>query len=581
MDILRKYKEVSYELPETILTWHLYGAGLENFGRDRKPVELPMPEYGPDELLVRIDAVGICFSDIKVINQGNQHPRVVGRNLETDPVTLGHEAAVTVVGVGDELKDKFRVGDRFIVQADVFFRGVSMAFGYALPGAQTQFQVIGREMLEGDEGCYLIPMKDTTGYSEAALTEPWACVVASYRITRRPSIKPGGTLWIIGTGEDDCDYSLDLEEDPKLVIATDLAWPMLDQLRFWAEAGRFELQKTKSFDSLDLDKLAAGNGGFDDIIVLGASGEVIEKAAKYLAKQGIMNIVSCHPHEAKAKVDIGKVHYWNHSYLGTTSRHIREGYELVRVPSELKPDGIAWFIGAGGPMGQMHVQRAVELKNGPKKILATDIDTARLNSVVERFSQIAAQRGAELRAVNPNEMDKAEYEKLLQEFTGGRGFDDIVVLAPVAALVEQAVPHLAEQGLMNIFAGVPIGTIAELDLACVYMRQARFVGSSGSRISDLKDTLDAAESGQLSTDMSVAAIGGMEASWDGMLAAKEGRFPGKIVIYPQITGLELTALPDLKDRLPNVYAKLTHGMFWNREAEEELLRTMLRLGGSQ
>jgi hypothetical protein len=60
-----------------------------------------------------------------------------------------------------------------------------------------------------------------------------------------------------------------------------------------------------------------------------------------------------------------------------------------------------------------------------------------------------------------------------------------------------------------------------------------------------------------------------------MLAVKEMKFTGKVVIYPQIK-LGLTALPDLKEKLPNVYAKLTDGMFWNREAEDELLRTLLK-----
>ena len=39
---------------------------------DGKPIEVPMPVYGPDELLVRHDACGICFSDIKVIRQGQE-----------------------------------------------------------------------------------------------------------------------------------------------------------------------------------------------------------------------------------------------------------------------------------------------------------------------------------------------------------------------------------------------------------------------------------------------------------------------------------------------------------------------------
>lgn len=572
-DTVQEYKQATNQLRDKILTWHLFGAGMENFGRDKKPIELPMPTYNPDELLVRVDAVGICFSDIKVINQGDQHPRLTGRNLEKNPVTLGHEPSVTVVGVGDQLKDKYKVGDRFIVQADVFYGGKSMAFGYVLAGAQTQYQVLTKELLQGDEGAYLLPLKDSTGYAEAALTEPWACVVASYRITRRPTIKAGGLLWIIG-GCQDGDCVLDLPVDPRMVVATDLDWPMLDQLQFWSEAGRFELKKTPTFEDIDFVSFAEKYGTFDDIIILGANADTIEDAAEFVGKQGIMTIIAGEPMSRPVKIDVGKVHYQNHSYLGTTSHHIGEAYAPVRVPSELS-NGVAWFIGAGGPMGQMHLPRALELPDGPKKVLATDIDTARLQSLKERFLPIAARRGIQLDVVNPNEMSADDFGKFLNEFTGGKGFDDIVVLAPVAALIEQAVPHLADHGLMNIFAGVPIGTIASLDLTGVYTKQARFVGSSGSKLSDMKDTLSAAESGALNTNTSVAAIGGIDASWDGMLATKERRFPGKIIIYPQINGLPLTAVQDLKDKLPNVYAKLTDGLFWNNEAEEELLRSML------
>ena len=574
MDILKTYKEVAHNLPDKILTWHLFGAGMESFGKDKQPIELPMPKYGPDELLVRVDAVSICFSDIKVINQGDKHPRLVGRDLVKDPVTLGHEAAVTIVGVGENAKDRFSIGQRFTVQADVFVGGKSMAFGYVLPGGQTQYQVIGKEMLDGDEGCYLLPMQDATGYAEAALAEPWACVVASYKINRRPTIKSGGSLWIIGNPGDDGDYSIDMDIDPKLVLATDVQWPVLDQLNFWAEAGRFELKKTSAFKSLDFEAVEKEYGSFDDIIILGPDADHIERSAPFLAKHGMMNIVGSRPLERTTEIDVGKVHYQNHSYVGTTSKHVALAYELIRMPSELKPGGTAWFIGAGGPMGQMHVQRAVEMADGPKKVIATDVDTARLNSVKERFAPVAARNGVELIAANPNEMDGEDIDRMLKQFTDGRGFDDIVMLAPVPALIEQAAQYLADQGLMNVFAGVPIGTIVSLDLNDVYTRQVRFVGSSGSKVSDMLDTLHATESGQISTNTSVAAIGGIGASWDGMLAAKEGRFPGKILIYPQIN-LELTAVQDLKGKLPNVYAKLTDGMFWNREAEAELLKTML------
>jgi L-sorbose 1-phosphate reductase len=577
MTDLNKYKEVDYKLPDKILTWHLYGAGMENFGRDKKPDELPMPAYGPDQLLVRVDAISICMSDIKVINQGNTHARLTGRDLASNPVTLGHEAAVTIVGVGEQMKDKYKVGERYIVQADVFVKGVSMAFGYVLPGGQTQYQVVGQEILNGDEGCYLIPMQEDTGYAEAALAEPWACVVASYGISRRAANKPGGKLWVICASGDTCDYDFDLKKTPEVIVATGLCPPMLAKVKAFAADKGSQLVESFDFASLDMESFAGQYGPFDDIVMLGADAEKLEKAAALLGPHGIMSILAQKPLAGPVKIDIGKVHYKNHSYLGTAGKAVSEAYAPIRTPSELKPGGTAWFIGAGGPMGQMHTQRAVEMENGPKKVIATDVDTARLNSVKERFAPIAERNGVDFRVVNPKEMSKEEFDALLNEFTGGRGFDDIVVLAMIPALIEHAAPFLAEQGLMNVFAGLPIGTIVSLDMSPVYMKQIRFVGSSGSKLSDMVDTLHAAESGQLSTNTSVAAIGGMEASWNGMLAAKEGRFPGKVVIYPQVRSLELTAVQDLKDVLPNVYAKLTDGMFWNREAEAELLRTCAKI----
>ncbi len=577
MTDLRKYKEVDYKLPDRILTWYLYGAGLESFGEDKKPIERPMPEYGPDQLLVRVDAISICFSDIKVINQGNKHPRITGRDLVNDPVTLGHEAAVTVVGVGEQIAGKYKVGERYIIQADVFVNGVSMAVGYVLPGGQTQYQVVGQEVLNGDEGSYLLPMQEDTGYAEAALAEPWACVVASYRIGRRAVNKPGGKLWVICASSDTCDFELDLAEAPGTIVATDLCAPMLEKAKALAASSGSQFIESFDFASLDMESFAEQYGPFDDIIMLGADAEKLEKAATLLAPHGIMGILGDKPLSGPVQIDIGRVHYQNHSYLGATGKKASEAYAPLRTPSELKPGGTAWFIGAGGPMGQMHTQRAVEMENGPRKVIATDVDTARLNSVKERFAPIAARNGVDFRVVNPKEMSPEEFDALLNEFTDGKGFDDIVVLAPVPALIEHAEPFLAEQGLMNVFAGLPIGTIVSLDMTPVYTKQIRFVGSSGSRVSDMLDTLHAAESGQLSTNTSVAAIGGMEASWDGMLAAKEGRFPGKVVIYPQVCGLGLTAVQDLKNVLPSVYAKLTDGMFWNREAEAELLRTCAKI----
>jgi D-arabinose 1-dehydrogenase-like Zn-dependent alcohol dehydrogenase len=157
-----------------------------------------------------------------------------------------------------------------------------------------------------------------------------------------------------------------------------------------------------------------------------------------------------------------------------------------------------------------------------------------------------------------------------------RGFDDIVVLAPVAPLIADAGKWLADGGVMNVFAGVGRGTLVSLDLSDAYLRGVRVIGHSASSIDDLRLMLHFAETGVLSPNRSVAAIGSLEAVKDGIAAVIDTVYPGKVVIYPHIKPLPLTAVTDLDKVLPTVYAKLRDGKEWTNEAEAELLRVMLK-----
>ena len=106
-DKLQAYHEGTTPIGNTNRLWPLYGAGLENLGQEGQPIDVPAPVYGPDELLIRHDAIGLCFSDTKVIKQGPNHPRI-GRDMVKEPVVLGHEVSLTVVGVGENLRDDTR-----------------------------------------------------------------------------------------------------------------------------------------------------------------------------------------------------------------------------------------------------------------------------------------------------------------------------------------------------------------------------------------------------------------------------------------------------------------------------------------
>ncbi|MDP7598565.1 MAG: hypothetical protein QGH55_02110 [Acidimicrobiales bacterium] len=70
----RGFQHGETPLPDPNLGWHLYGVGLENMGSDGVPEEIGLPETALNQLLVRVDAVGLCFSDVNLVNLGNDDP---------------------------------------------------------------------------------------------------------------------------------------------------------------------------------------------------------------------------------------------------------------------------------------------------------------------------------------------------------------------------------------------------------------------------------------------------------------------------------------------------------------------------
>ncbi len=574
-DKLTDFRRADAPLPERNRLWPLYGAGFDNLGLDSQPIDVPMPGYGPDELLVRHDACGLCFSDIKVITLGEQHPRIY-RDMRAQPITLGHEIAMTVVGVGENLAGQYHVGDRFTIQADVFVGGVGYAYGYEIQGGLSLYNTIDQRVLNGDGGNYLIPVQPGTGYVESALTEPWACVTAAYGLSYRTMLKPGGTAWIIGavgrTGSpsEDCqsyEISAGLDEccHPARLLLSHVPPAFDATLRAQATALGIQV-----FDADDLAHPPVTP--IDDIVLLHPDPDLIELVSPHLADFGVVALLGADPLSRKVNVDIGRVHYNRWVYVGTQSHDVARAYADTPVRSALQPAGRALFVGAGGPMGRMHVQRAIEVAGAPAVMVCSDVSDLRLNDLRESYAAEAAAKGIEFICLNP--MDKEAYAAGMARFEA-TGFDDIVVLAPVPAVIADAARWLAPRGVMNVFAGVARGVTTQLDLSDVYLKDARVIGHSASTIDDLRLMLHQAESGELSPNRSLAAVGSLNAAKDGLAAVRDTVFPGKVVIFPHIRELPLIALPDLAETLPTVYALLKDGREWTVEAEAEFLRIML------
>jgi threonine dehydrogenase-like Zn-dependent dehydrogenase len=569
-DKLSIYKQAVGQLPDKNELWPLYGAGFENLGLNGRTIRMPMPgSPGPDELLVRHDAVGLCFSDTKIMKLGQDHPRI-HREMRTNPVVMGHEVSLTIVEVGENLRGQYAVGDRFIVQADIYLDGVSNAYGYEIQGGLSLYNKLDWRVLNGDAGNYLIPVQPETGYAESALTEPWACVIAAYQLKYRTALKPDGITWIIGTQfERERSYTVsdgfDVKTHPGRLFLSNVPISFANWLKNEAQVLDIQVEEVE-----DLASPPAGQ--IDDIVILGNDPDIVELVSPKLADHGILAVIATQPMSRKVNLDIGRIHYNRWVYVGGTSPDIAQAYARIPVRSTLKSGGRSWFVGAGGPMGRMHVQRAIQVAQGPATILCTDVSDLRLDDLCVSFAEEARAKGIEWICLNPT--NKEEYQQGLNKFRE-TGFDDIIILAPIPAVISEAVEYLAPQGVMNVFAGLNRGTMAKLDLSDAYLKDTRVIGHSASTIEDLRLMLNQAESGELSPNRSVAAVGSLSSAFDGLIAVRDTFYPGKVVIYPHIKEFSLTALADLKEKLPTVYAKLKDGREWTVEAEAEFLRLML------
>jgi hypothetical protein len=190
--------------------------------------------------------------------------------------------------------------------------------------------------------------------------------------------------------------------------------------------------------------------------------------------------------------------------------------------------------------------------------VVADLDTPRLESLGRKARPLAEAHGVPLRLVNTRETPLMER------------FSYIAMMVPAAAMVAAAIRDSAQGGLINIFAGIPIGTRQELDLDTYLARGCWMFGTSGSTISDMRLVLDKVEGGRLDTPCSVDAISGLAGAIDGIAALENRSVAGKIVVYPALRELGLIPLADLPRRFPTVAAKLASGL-WTKAAEEELL----------
>jgi L-iditol 2-dehydrogenase len=155
--------------------------------------EMPKPQIGPGEILVKVMASGICGSDV-----------MEWYRIKKAPLVLGHEIAGEIVEVGDGV-GRFKVGDRVGVSHHV----PCNTCRYCLSGNHTVCETLHTTNFDPggfaeyirvpsinvDRGTFLLP--DEMSFEEGAFFEPLACVVRGQRVS---GFRPGMSVLIMGSG---------------------------------------------------------------------------------------------------------------------------------------------------------------------------------------------------------------------------------------------------------------------------------------------------------------------------------------------------------------------------------------------
>jgi L-iditol 2-dehydrogenase len=161
--------------------------------RDVRLEEMPTPQIGPGELLVKVMASGICGSDV-----------MEWYRIKKAPLVLGHEITGEIVEVGQGV-ERYQVGDRVFVSHHI----PCNTCRYCLNGQHTVCETLHTTnydpggfaeylrvpRLNVDRGVFLLP--DEVSFEEGAFIEPLACVVRGQRVAR---LQPGQTVLVLGSG---------------------------------------------------------------------------------------------------------------------------------------------------------------------------------------------------------------------------------------------------------------------------------------------------------------------------------------------------------------------------------------------
>lgn len=157
----------------------------------------PIPSILPNEVLIKVEAVGICGSDIHYYKHGQ-----IGKRKVQYPHIQGHECSGVIVQVGEKVT-RFNIGDRVTVEPGIPCRtcGKCRSGKYNLCDeviflSTPPYKGTLRQFINHPED-FVFPIPDSLSFEEATLAEPLSVAIHALN---RANLQPGKKVLITGMG---------------------------------------------------------------------------------------------------------------------------------------------------------------------------------------------------------------------------------------------------------------------------------------------------------------------------------------------------------------------------------------------
>lgn len=412
---------------------------------DLRLEEIELPEIKDGEILACIISDSICMSSYKAASQGAAHKRVPD-DVAENPVIIGHEFCGKIVKVGAKWADKFKAGNKFVIQPAINYKGslASPGYSYKYCGGASEYVIIPEEVMLMD--CLLPYNGDAFFYG--SLSEPMSCIIGGYHAcyhtkpgvyTHDMGVTEGGNMAILAgagpMGLGCADYAIHGGRAPKMLIVTDLDDARLkraEKLLPPEEAKKLGVDlrfiNTGSIENpVEYLRSLTGGEGFNDVFVYAPVKPVVEMGDALLARDGCLNFFAgpTNP-EFSAMFNFYNVHYLSTHIVGTSGGNtddMREAIKLMETKA-INPAGMITHVGGLNACAET-TMNLPKIK-GAKKLIYTHVELPL--TAIEDFGKAAEENKgtklgelyADLDAIckDAGELWCAAAEKRLLEYAG-------------------------------------------------------------------------------------------------------------------------------------------------------------------